>query len=67
MKLVTVAGAFKHEHYCVAFMENGEIDDTQLTDWLDERCKLFAFSQGSNVLATTIPVEKWLRKAKAAG
>lgn len=48
-------------------MEDGEIDDTQLTDWLDERCKLFAFSQGSNVLATTIPVEKWLRKAKAAG
>lgn len=47
--------------------ETGEIDDSSLPEWLDERCKLFAFSHGSNVLAADIPVAKWLQLAKQAG
>lgn len=51
----------------IPLRENGELDDEHLDEWLDERCKLFAFSHSSNVLAADIPTEKWLKMAKQAG
>lgn len=48
-------------------LASGEVDDSQLPQWLDSNCRLFAFSQSSNVLATSIPVKKWVALAREAG
>jgi len=46
--------------------QNGEFDLSRLQQFLADRCQLFAFTHGSNVLGNHPPVEFFIQQAKLA-